>query len=456
MGMFKSVVKPVSGVWFASLVCTIVFASLSMANVQTNETITIQPINDPIYESYRVYQISIDSPETLQIAVFAYREHMGDEMMEGSTSLVIALVSVEAYNDWNRSLSPRYNSGVEIFGENPLRIYEVDTSHLVRSFETSSDWYLIIWNLSLTESAHVFVGYGKIPPVFIILLVVFAVLFGITTSILSILLPIAIVISIVSIFTREDRRKRLAYYEKISAEKQEPPQKKKAKKPAQVSTTVETTPSYTPPPKEAVARATERAKTVKAKKVGKTDQEASLSERVSKLYDSLNFQEMVIFGVAIALMILGLVLGITISWIIFGPLAFVSIIVGILAYAMLSERQKLQRNLISLVLLHGQISLTEASKLLGVPGSRLINAYLDVTYDNEGVLYFDTPTSLFIAGEATSVSNSQQNRTRVVEQETIKRKSTTSNGGALICSYCGYENKANAVFCASCGASLTK
>jgi len=174
MGMFKSVVQPVSAIWFASLVCTIVFASLSMANVHTNETITIQPVLDPVYESYRVFPISIDSPKTLQIAVFAYKEHVGEESVDGSTSLAIALVSVEAYDNWNRSLSPKYNSSVELFGDIPLRIFEVDTSHLVRSFETSSNWYLIIWNLSLDESANVFVGHGKIPPVFIILFVVFA------------------------------------------------------------------------------------------------------------------------------------------------------------------------------------------------------------------------------------------------------------------------------------------
>jgi ABC-type multidrug transport system fused ATPase/permease subunit len=373
------------------------------------------------------------------------------------------LVSDEAYNNWNRSLSPEYYSGTDIFGGNEPRIYEVGTSNLVRSFETSTTWHLIIWNLSPNEAVDVFVGIGKILPVFIILLVVFAVVFGITTSILSILLPIAIVISTVSFFTREDRRRRLAYYEKISAEQEQKPPKKKIKieKPvtktlSRESTSAETVPSYSHPPEDAIARATQRAQVAKGKRVKKEAEEVPFSERVSKLYDTLNFQEMVIFGVAIALLILGLVLGITISWIIFGPLAFVSIILGIISYAMLSERQKLQRNLISLVLLHGQISLKEASELLGVQSSRLINAYLDVTYDNEGVLYFDTPTSLFITGEIISVSSTQKNQTRVVERETIKRQSTTSNGEVLICSYCGFENKTNAVFCASCGASQTK
>jgi len=435
-----------------------------MANVQQNETITIQPVLDPVNESYREYQLFTESTVTLQIAIFAMSDNMKDDHMDGSTTLAIALVSDEAYENWNRSLTPGSYSGEEIFGGISLRIYEVETSRLVRSFETSSDWHLIIWNLSAEETAEVFVGYGKIPPVFLILLVVFAVLLGITTTILSILLPIAIVVSTVSFFTREDRRKRLAYYEKISAEqKQKPPKKKKrtvkepvAETPSPVSTPAESAPSYSLPPEEAIAKATQRAKAAKVTKTAKKSQEVTFAEKVSKLYDSLNFQEMVVFGVAIALMILGFVLGITISWIIFGPLAFVSIILGILSYAMLSDRQKLQRNLISLVLLHGRITLKEVSDLLGVSSPRIINAYLDVTYDNEGVLYFDTPTSLFISGEVSSASISQQPQTRVTERETMNRQSTTSNGNVLICSYCGYENKDKAVFCASCGASLTK
>jgi len=237
---------------------------------------------------------------------------------------------------------------------------------------------------------------------------------------------------------------------------------KKPVKPSVESALVETSSSYPPPSEADVVKATERAQAAKGKSVGKTSQDVSFSERVSTLYDTLNFQEMVVFGISISLMILGLVLGITISWIIPGPLAFASIFLAIIAFAMLRERQKLQRNLISLVLIHGKISLNEVSELLGVPNSRIINAYLDVTYDNEGVIYFDTPTSLFIAGDATSASRTQQvqqtqqTQSRVVGQETINRKSITSNGGALICSYCGYENKANAVFCASCGASQTK
>ncbi|MHA1910503.1 MAG: hypothetical protein ACTSYA_02300 [Candidatus Kariarchaeaceae archaeon] len=388
MKLLNSLTKGVFKVLFVSMVCSIVFGALIVSDIRNTENIVLSPIDDDINSSYREYLIYGGETNHLQLVIASYTidedwhhdsyESEEEHMCSGEL-MTVALVDRAAYDSWNRSLSPVNYSSVEIFSEGRIRLYETDTSKVMRSFETSNEWTLIIWNLG-TERSEVFVGIAKIKPVFIILFAVSIVIFSVMISLISMLVPVLLVVGVISLLTKNERRHKKEYYDYLERQNAKTStvtaesQVNDGKSPLEAGKTAPKRVSATP------WRASRRMKKMNKKQ---------------EIFEEMNFAERLIGGIAIAFVTLGIVFGITISWIVFGPLAFVAVILLALSFSIYFQRKKLENDLISIVKIHGQLSLADTCRLLGHKPEKIISAYLDLQFSSDEIV-FEPSSSMFI------------------------------------------------------------
>ncbi|MCG3219633.1 MAG: hypothetical protein KAR35_11510, partial [Candidatus Heimdallarchaeota archaeon] len=219
MKVINSLTKGVFKILFVSLVCSIVFGALIVSDIRNTENIVLSPESDNLSNSYREYVIYGGETNHLQLVIASYtvdetchnHHDSDDDCISSGALMTIALVDREAYNSWNRSRSPVNYSSTEIFTEGRIKIFETGTDNVLRSFETSNEWNLIIWNLG-NERSDIFVGIAKIKPVFLILFAVSIVIFSVMISLISMLIPILMVVGIISLITRHERRHKSNYY----------------------------------------------------------------------------------------------------------------------------------------------------------------------------------------------------------------------------------------------------
>ncbi|MHA1910505.1 MAG: zinc ribbon domain-containing protein [Candidatus Kariarchaeaceae archaeon] len=179
---------------------------------------------------------------------------------------------------------------------------------------------------------------------------------------------------------------------------------------------------------------------------------------LDEIYQRMSFMEILFAGIGVAWIVFGIIFGLTISGILFVMFTFIAMIFFVLslAYLQLTENQK--RKLISLVIVHKQISVKEASNLLGQSSKTLIKNYVSIleTQDKDKIRYDPSAKVFFAVGAQitppTSTATSQ-NTSKPSFESIAKSVQVISK---VSCAYCGYENKKGATFCASCGASTEK
>jgi len=75
-------------------------------------------------------------------------------------------------------------------------------------------------------------------------------------------------------------------------------------------------------------------------------------------------------------------------------LAFVAVILFAVSLSIYFQRKKLENDLISIVKIHGQISLADTCRLLGKKPEVVISTYLDLRFTSEEIV-FDPSNSVF-------------------------------------------------------------
>jgi hypothetical protein len=403
MKILNSLTKGIFKMLFVSMVCSIVFGALIVSDVRTAENITLAEGDENLGNSYREYLIYGGETNHLQLVIASYSvddsfnhdHHSDDDCFSSGALMTVALVDRTAYNSWNRSLSPLNYSSTEIFSEGRIKIFETETTEVLRSFETSNEWTLIIWNLG-AEKSQLFIGVAKIKPVFIILFAVAIVIFSITISLLSMLIPILIIVGIISLFTRHERRRKREYYNYIERKGH---QTSTSSTSSTTSTSAVSQVNDGKSPLDTGKTSPKRAsvsswRANNASSAGSTGRRTRMNKQ-HIIFEEMNFAERLIGGIAIAFLTLGVVFGITISWIIFGPLAFVAVILLAVSYSIYFQRKKLENDLVSIVKIHGQISLADTCRLLGSKPEKIISTYLDHRFASEEIV-FDPSNSMFI------------------------------------------------------------
>ena len=174
----------------------------------------------------------------------------------------------------------------------------------------------------------------------------------------------------------------------------------------------------------------------------------------NEISQRMSFMELLFVGIGVAWFVFGIIFGLTISWILFVLFTFIAMIFFILSLSFLQHTEKQKRKLISLVLVHKQISIDEASNLLGQSSKTLIKNYVSIleTQDIDKIKYDPSAKIFFVTGvklsSTTNRTSSKPSFESVAKSVQVRSK--------VVCSYCGHENKKEATFCASCGASIVK
>jgi lipopolysaccharide export LptBFGC system permease protein LptF len=194
-------------------------------------------------------------------------------------------------------------------------------------------------------------------------------------------------VGIISLFTRHERRKKKEYYKYLEKK--------------QNSTSTEAAVSQVnegKAPLEEGKITPKRASAVPWREKGTSMKARRRSKMMNKqqIFEEMNFAERLLVGIAIAFVTLGIVFGITISWIVFGPLAFVAVILLAVSFSIYFQRKKQETDLVSIVRIHGQLSLADACRLLGRSPEKIISTYLDLGFTSEEIV-FEPSSSMFVA-----------------------------------------------------------
>jgi uncharacterized paraquat-inducible protein A len=173
-----------------------------------------------------------------------------------------------------------------------------------------------------------------------------------------------------------------------------------------------------------------------------------------EIYKRMSFLGILFAGIGVAWLVFGIVFGLTISGILFVVFAFIAMIFFVLSLAFLQLNEKQKKKLISLVTVHKKISVEDASKLLGQSPEILIKNYVSILdTSNKDKIRYDPSTREFFAASVEFISPNSSHTSKPSFESIANSVQTNSKGD---CSYCGFENKKEAVFCASCGASMNK